>query len=92
MVDAIKEHLGIGLGETTEDGVFGLMEVECLGACVNAPVVQINDDLYEDLNAENIVKVLDDLKAGKAPPMGSQIGRTSSEPAGGRTTLNGAAE
>jgi NADH-quinone oxidoreductase subunit E len=92
VVDAIKEHLGIGLGETTEDGVFGLMEVECLGACVNAPVVQINDDLYEDLNAENIVKVLDDLKAGKAPPMGSQIGRTSSEPAGGRTTLNGAAE
>lgn len=92
VVDAIKGHLGIGMGETTEDGLFSLMEVECLGACVNAPVVQINDDLYEDLTAENVIRVLDDLKAGKEPPMGSQIGRESSEPVEGRTTLTGAAE
>ncbi|HAA91128.1 MAG TPA: NAD(P)H-dependent oxidoreductase subunit E, partial [Rhodospirillaceae bacterium] len=92
VVEAIKEHLGIGMGETTEDGLFSLMEVECLGACVNAPVVQINDDLYEDLDANNVIEVLDDLKAGKDRPMGSQIGRTSSEPVEGRTTLTGAAE
>jgi len=92
VVDAIKNHLGIGMGETTKDGLFSLMEVECLGACVNAPVVQINDDLYEDLTADNMVKVLDELKAGKVPPMGSQIGRKSSEPVDGATTLTGAAE
>lgn len=92
VVDAIKKHLGIGMGETTEDGLFSLMEVECLGACVNAPVVQINDDLYEDLTAENVIEVLDALKAGKDAPMGSQIGRKSSEPVEGRTTLTGAAE
>jgi NADH-quinone oxidoreductase E subunit len=92
VVDAIKQHLGIGMNETTEDGLFSLMEVECLGACVNAPVVQINDDLYEDLDAESMVKILDALKAGDVPPMGSQIGRKSSEPIEGRTTLTGAAD
>jgi NADH-quinone oxidoreductase subunit E len=92
VVDAIQGHLGIGMGETTEDGLFSLMEVECLGACVNAPVVQINDNLYEDLTADNIIKVLDELKAGKTPPMGSQIGRKSSEPVDGAITLTGTAE
>lgn len=92
VVDAIQSYLGIGMGETTEDGLFSLMEVECLGACVNAPVVQINDNLYEDLTADNIVKVLDELKAGKTPPMGSQIGRKGSEPVGGAITLTGMAE
>ena len=92
VVDAIKDHLGIGLGETTKDGLFSLMEVECLGACVNAPVLQINDDLYEDLTGDNVVKVLEELKAGKVPAMGSQIGRKGSEPIDGATTLTRAAE
>ncbi|MEE2933084.1 MAG: NADH-quinone oxidoreductase subunit NuoE [Pseudomonadota bacterium] len=87
VVDAIKEHLGIGMGETTDDGVFSLMEVECVGACVNAPVVQINDDLYEDLTPENVIDVLEELRAGRQPTIGSQVGRTSSEPIEGRTTL-----
>ena len=54
VVDACREQLGIDFGETTEDGKFTLLEVECLGACANAPVVQINDDYYEDLTPESI--------------------------------------
>ncbi|HVY12063.1 MAG TPA: NADH-quinone oxidoreductase subunit NuoE [Alphaproteobacteria bacterium] len=77
-----KDKLGIAPGETTKDGVFSLMEVECLGACVNAPMVQINDDFYEDLNAENFSRVLDDLAAGKQPKIGSQTGRQGSAKAG----------
>jgi NADH-quinone oxidoreductase E subunit len=60
-----EEKLGIEMDETTLDGVFTLKEVECLGACVNAPVVQINDDFAEDLTSENFLKILEDLKAGK---------------------------
>ncbi|KAL7266313.1 NADH:ubiquinone oxidoreductase 24 [Rhizina undulata] len=60
---AIEKHLGIHPGHTTEDGIFTFSEVECLGACVNAPMVQINDDYYEDLTAESVVKLLDALKA-----------------------------
>ena len=65
IVKACKNKLGIGMGETTADGKFTLMEVECLGACVNAPMVQINDDFYEDLTPELMGKLLDDLNAGK---------------------------
>lgn len=61
ITDACQKRLGIGLGETTADGNFTLKEVECLGACVNAPVVQINDDYYENLTEEKIVKIIDDL-------------------------------
>lgn len=75
-----KEKLGIGLGETTSDGMFTLKEVECLGACVNAPVVQINDDYYEDLSDESMLQIIDDLKNGKKPKVGSQIGRQCSAP------------
>ncbi len=75
-----KSKLGISDGETTADGMFTLMEVECLGACVNAPMVQINDDFYEDLNAENFTQLIDDLAAGKKPKVGSQIGRQGSAP------------
>ena len=82
VTDAICSHLHIGMDETTEDGLFTAMEVECLGACVNAPVVQINDDFYEDLDAKNVVTVLESLKNGKALPMGSQIGRQTSAPIG----------
>lgn len=60
---AINEHLGITPGHTTEDGLFTYVEVECLGACVNAPMVQINDDYYEDLTPESIVSLLKALQA-----------------------------
>lgn len=60
---AIEQHLGIHPGQTTADGLFTFTEVECLGACVNAPMVQINDDYYEDLTAESTVKLLKALQA-----------------------------
>ena len=86
--DACRDQLGIELGETTGDGLFTLVEVECLGACVNAPMVQINDHYYEDLDPERLRGVLEKLAAGKRIKHGSQApGRTFSEPLGGRTTL-----
>jgi len=84
---AITEKYGIHSGETTDDGVFTLLEVECLGACCNAPMVQINDDFYEDLTPESIINVLEGLKNGTPVKVGSQIGRVTSEPATGPTTL-----
>ena len=75
--------LGTKLGETTEDGAFTVVEVECLGACANAPMVQINDLYYEDLTPERMAQIIDDLRAGKEVPMGSQIGRQGSAPDGG---------
>jgi NADH-quinone oxidoreductase subunit E len=69
------------------DGLFSWLEVECLGACCNAPMVQINDDYYEDLTPENFEKLLDDLAAGRPVKPGSQIGRRSSEPEGAVNTL-----
>lgn len=87
IVTACEKHLKIKLGETTPDGQFTLKEVECLGACVNAPMAQIGHDFYEDLTPDNVVKLLDDLKAGQKPKSGSQAGRVSSEPKGGATTL-----
>jgi NADH-quinone oxidoreductase subunit E len=69
------------------DGAFSWIEVECLGACCNAPMVQINDDYYEDLTPENFAKLLDDLKAGRPVNVGSQTGRVGSEPTGGLTAL-----
>ena len=85
--DAIKGHLNVETGGTTEDGEFTLSEVECLGACVNAPMVQINDDFYEDLTPENITKILDALKNGETPTVGSQTGRATSAPQSGPKTL-----
>ncbi|NDB82574.1 MAG: NADH-quinone oxidoreductase subunit NuoE [Alphaproteobacteria bacterium] len=76
-----KEKLGIEEKETSEDGLFTLSEVECLGACVNAPMVQINDDYYEDLTPEIMNQILDDLKSGKKVKIGSQIGRSCSKAA-----------
>jgi NADH-quinone oxidoreductase subunit E len=73
--------------EVTADGIFSWREVECLGACVNAPMVQINFDYYEDLTPENFNKLLDDLAAGKNPKPGPQIDRQFSAPVGGPTTL-----
>ena len=87
IVSATKEHLGIGLGETTDDGKFSLMEVECLGACVNAPMVQINDDYFEDLTPENMTEVLDNLSQDIQATVGSQTGRKASMPSSGPTTM-----
>jgi NADH-quinone oxidoreductase subunit E len=70
----------------TADGKFSWIEVECLGACCNAPMVQINNDYYEDLTPENFVELLDDLAAGRSVKVGSQIGRVGSEPEGGKLT------
>ncbi|GLH07059.1 NADH dehydrogenase [ubiquinone] flavoprotein 2, mitochondrial [Gryllus bimaculatus] len=85
----IKNKLNINVGETSEDGLFTLSEVECLGACVNAPMVQINDDYYEDLTVKDTAEILDDLKAGKKPKAGPRSGRYAAEPAGKLTSLSG---
>lgn len=74
-----ESELGISKGETTPDGMFTITEVECLGACVNAPVVQINDDYYEDLKADSIKDILKKLKTGEKPKPGSQSGRQCSK-------------
>jgi NADH-quinone oxidoreductase subunit E len=89
VVKACEKHLGIHMGETTEDGQFTMTEVECLGACVNAPVVQRNgDEFYEDLTPENVITVIETLKAGKQPTIGSQTGRQTSLGAMGATCLS----
>ncbi len=76
-------------GDITDDGKLSWLEVECLGACVNAPMVQINDDFYEDLTAENFEQLLDDLRSGKPVATGPQNSRHGSEPEGGLTVLKG---
>jgi len=85
---ACKKHLGINKGETTEDGMFTLGEVECAGACVNAPVVSIGDDYFEDLTPETMVDLLEKLAKGEDIKPGPQIDRQTSAPAGGPTTLS----
>ena len=88
--DAIKGVLERRIGpqdHISEDGKFSWLEVECLGACCNAPMVQINDDYYEDLTAENFETLLDDLAAGREVKVGSQMGRRTSEPFGDLTSL-----
>jgi NADH-quinone oxidoreductase subunit E len=87
IVNSCKKKLGIGVGETTADGKFTLTEVECLGACVNAPMVQINDDFYEDLTPELMEKLIDTLQANKKPEIGSQSGRRGSCAQNGPTSL-----
>ncbi|MGN6057729.1 MAG: complex I 24 kDa subunit family protein [Sphingomicrobium sp.] len=91
-VFAACEKRGLRKGHTTEDGLFTLSEVECLGACANAPMVQINDDNYEDLTEESMGAILDALAAGKSPKPGPQIDRQTSCPVGGPTTLKKMAE
>ncbi len=79
---------GMAKGNTTDDGLFTLTEVECMGNCSSAPMVQINDDNYEDLTAADMTRILDELAAGKQPKTGTQIkGRHTVEPLGGPTTL-----
>jgi NADH-quinone oxidoreductase subunit E len=91
VVDAIRKHSGFDFGEVTKDGLFSMIEVECLGGCVNAPIVQINDDFYEDLDAASMVKILKALQAGETPEPGPQIDRQTSAPVGGPTTLKAVA-
>ena len=83
---------GLKKGHTTDDGLFTLSEVECLGACANAPMVQINDDNYEDLTEKSMGAIIDALAAGKTPKPGPQIDRQTSCPVGGPTTLKKMAE
>ncbi len=83
---------GLKKGETTADGMFTLTEVECLGACANAPMVQINDDNYEDLTEASMTSVLEALASGEKPKPGPQIDRQTSCPAGGPTSLRKMAE
>jgi NADH-quinone oxidoreductase E subunit len=91
VVEACERKLGIGMSGSTPDGLFTLVEVECLGACVNAPILQVNDDFYEDLDGPATETLLDALREGKPPPPGSVIGRHGSEPVTGLTTLTGPA-
>ncbi|MBL8666908.1 MAG: NADH-quinone oxidoreductase subunit NuoE [Rhodospirillales bacterium] len=84
---ACRQKLGIGPGETTADGMFTVSEAECLGACVNAPMMQIGDDYYEDLTPETTVAIIEALARGETPKPGSQSGRRGAEPAGGLTSL-----
>ena len=86
-IKAVLERRVGPRGKIADDGLFSWTEVECLGACCNAPMVQINDDYFEDLNAENFDKLLSDLAAGRQVKAGSQIGRMTSEPVGGLSTL-----
>jgi len=83
---------GLKKGHTTNEGLFTLTEVECLGACANAPMVQINDDNYEDLTADSMATILDALAAGQTPRPGPQIDRQTSCPEGGPTSLKKMAE
>jgi NADH-quinone oxidoreductase subunit E len=83
---------GLKKGHTTADGLFTLSEVECLGACANAPMVQINDDNFEDLTEESMGAILDALAKGETPKPGPQIDRQTSAPEGGPTTLKKMAE
>jgi len=87
ILEACKKNMGIGPGEMSKDKLFTLSEVECLGACVNAPMVQINDDYYEDLTVKDTNEILDELRAGKKPAAGPRSGRYAAEPFGELTSL-----
>lgn len=88
MMRCIKDKLGIGNHEATADGQFSLLEVECLGACVNAPILQVNDDFYEDVDYDKVAALIDSLKKGVQPEVGSLDGRgRSSAPKGEPTSL-----
>ena len=87
-MDAAKEHVGIGMEEVSPDGLFTFSEVECLGACVNAPMLQVNNEwFYEDLTPETTVELLKKWQAGEEPTPGPQNGRINSLGPMGRTSL-----
>jgi NADH-quinone oxidoreductase subunit E len=84
---ACHDAAHVKVGQTSADGLFTLTEVECLGACVNAPVLQVDDDYYEDLDYDRTVALIEALKRGERPKPGSTIGRQTSAPDGGPLTL-----
>lgn len=85
---ACRDEAGVtGYKQTSADGMFTLSEVECLGGCVNAPILQVDDDYYEDLDYARTRELLQALRRGERPAPGSSIGRMSSAPEGGPTTL-----
>lgn len=84
---ACHDAAHVKVGQTSSDGLFTLTEVECLGACVNAPVLQVDDDYYEDLDYDRTVALIEALKRGERPKPGSTIGRQTSAPEGGPLTL-----
>ena len=85
---ACREAGGVaGYGQTSADGLFTMTEVECLGGCVNAPILQVDDDYYEDMDYDSTVRLIDALRRGDRPVPGSMIGRQTSAPIGERTTL-----
>lgn len=79
-------HVG-GYGQTSADGMFTMTEVECLGGCVNAPILQVDDDYYEDMDYDSTVRLIEALRRGERPAPGSMIGRQTSAPIGERTAL-----
>ena len=87
LVEACKEKISENESELSSDKSCSWMEVECLGACVNAPMMQINDDYYEDLDKEKTLKILDKILKGETPEPGSYRGRISNEPENNRKTL-----
>ncbi|KAJ9127892.1 NADH:ubiquinone oxidoreductase 24 [Naganishia onofrii] len=87
ILETIQKHLAIKPGQTTPDGKFTLVEVECLGACSNAPMMAVGDDYYEDLTPETTIKILNAFAAGEKPKPGPQSGRRTSENSAGLTTL-----
>ncbi|CUA72323.1 NADH dehydrogenase (ubiquinone) flavoprotein 2 [Rhizoctonia solani] len=88
ILETVQSHLGgIKVGDTTKDGKFTLAEVECLGACSNAPMLAMNDDFYEDLTPETTKKILDAFARGEKPKPGPQSGRHTSENSAGLTAL-----
>ena len=87
LVDVCKKKISEDENEVSKDGKVSWMEVECLGACINAPMVQINDDYYEDLDANKLEKIIDQTIRGETPKPGSYRGRINSEPENNRKTL-----
>ncbi|KAJ3664020.1 hypothetical protein Zmor_008227 [Zophobas morio] len=89
ILETCKAKLNLEVGETSSDGMFTISEVECLGACVNAPMIQVNDDYYEDLTVQDTEQILNDLKNNKKPKPGPRNGRFAAEPIGEPTSLAG---
>ena len=87
LVEACQEKISKNEKELSKDKSCSWMEVECLGACVNAPMMQINDDYFEDLDKEKTLKIIDQILNGEKPKPGSYRGRTNSEPENNRKTL-----
>jgi len=90
IVNVCKKHIHAHPHTISADGKLSWMEVECLGACVNAPMMQVGFDFYEDLDAQSAERIIEALRRGETPKVGSQTGRHTSEPIGGATTLTGA--